>query len=293
MHHNVSSKTPLISVILTLSLLTATQASAAERVFRAVASAVQINPTGPTYVTSYIANTTASVQLDDLYARCIVVDDGQERVAIVVVDSGGLPRDVIDRIKDAAKAKTGLPTDRMLIAATHTHSAPSVFEEKGMDNPDYIRLLIEKVPQGIDQAIRNLAPARIGWTVIQDWEHTHTRRWIRRPDKISLDPFGDPTVRANMHPGFQNPDAIAPSGPSDPDISIVSLQSRVIPSFCWRRAGAYLTDVELAGRSTPDEYTLFNSVCSALGDLATACIVLQSNYKRTEVECLCALRLPQ
>jgi hypothetical protein len=29
-----------------------------------------------------------------------------------------------------------------------------------------------------------------------------------------------------MHPGYQNPDAIGPSGPVDPDISMLSVQSR-------------------------------------------------------------------
>ena len=39
------------------------------------------------------------------------------------------------------------------------------------------------------------------------------------------DPFGNRTVRANMHPGHQNPDAIGPSGPVDPDLSLLSIQS--------------------------------------------------------------------
>jgi len=199
--------------------------ASAANVFRAGAYAIDINPKGPTHIAGNIIDQVNNIQLDDLYARCIVVDDGKERVAIVVVDSASLPREVIDKIKNAASAKTGLPTDRMLISATHTHSAPSAWDTKGMANPDYVQLLVDRVSQGIGQAVRNLRPARIGWTVIQDSEHTHTRRWIRRPDRIDLDPWGQRNVRANMHPGHQNPDVIGPSGPSDPDISIVSLQT--------------------------------------------------------------------
>src|SRR5436305_2462131 len=38
-------------------------------------------------------------------------------------------------------------------------------------------------------------------------------------------PFGELTARANMHPGFQSPDAIGPSGPADPDLTVLSVRS--------------------------------------------------------------------
>ena len=56
-------------------------------------------------------------------------------------------------------------------------------------------------------------------------EFTYCRRWITRPDKMLTDPFGNKTVRAMMHPGFQNPNYIGPSGPTDDDLSILSIQS--------------------------------------------------------------------
>ncbi len=62
---------------------------------------------------------------DPIRARCVVLDDGSIRLAIVVVDTCMMPRELIDRAKELAREKTGIPTDRMLISATHTHSAPS------------------------------------------------------------------------------------------------------------------------------------------------------------------------
>jgi hypothetical protein len=61
--------------------------------------------------------------------------------------------------------------------------------------------------------------------VVEDFDHTHTRRWIRRPDKMIKDPFGVVNVRANLHPGYLNPDVIGPSGPVDPALSLISIQS--------------------------------------------------------------------
>ena len=41
-----------------------------------------------------------------------------------------------------------------------------------------------------------------------------------------------------MHPGYQNPDAIAPAGPVDPALTVLSVQSRSGPAH--RRAGQLL-----------------------------------------------------
>ena len=61
--------------------------------------------------------------------------------------------------------------------------------------------------------------------MVEDFQHTNCHRWIRRPDHIGLDPFGQETVRAMMHPGYQNPDYIGPAGPKDADLSILAVQS--------------------------------------------------------------------
>lgn len=86
-------------------------------------------------------------------------------------------------------------------------------------------MLPARLADAIEGAAQRMVAARAGWTTIDDFEHTHTRRWILRPDRIKTDPFGGKTVRANMHPGYENPDAIAPSGPVDPALSILSLQT--------------------------------------------------------------------
>ena len=68
---------------------------------------------------------------DPIRAKCLVLDDGTTRLAIVVVDSCMMPRELIDRAKALAREKTGIPTERMLISATHTHSAPAAMGALG------------------------------------------------------------------------------------------------------------------------------------------------------------------
>ena len=64
----------------------------------------------------------------DLKARCFVLQRGEVSIAVAVVDSCMIPRDVCDRTKALASQKTGIPIDRIVIAATHTHSAPSTMD---------------------------------------------------------------------------------------------------------------------------------------------------------------------
>ena len=98
---------------------------------------------------------------DRLQAKCLVIDDGTTRLAIVVVDSCMMPRDLLDRAKALAKEKTGIPTEKILISATHTHSAPAAMVGCGCPaDPAYVELLPGRVAEAIERANAALAPAR-------------------------------------------------------------------------------------------------------------------------------------
>lgn len=223
------SKTiPFLTVVaVALTAISPRPANSAGKVFRAGACAIDITPEQlPVIVSGMFLERTADKVHDPLHARCLVLDDGATRVAVVIVDSLLMPRDLLDDAKQQAQAATGIPSERMMIAATHTHSAPSVVGAlgSGVDEP-YRRFLPGRIAKGIELAAGNLAPAKVGWTVVRDAEHTHCRRWILRPDRVGGDPFGGRTVRAMMHPGYQNPSYVGPAGPADPDLSILAVKS--------------------------------------------------------------------
>ncbi|MSU26769.1 MAG: c-type cytochrome [Pedosphaera sp.] len=199
---------------------------AAAPVFRAGAHVADISPTGfPVRVNAMFTERSASKVTDPLFAKALALDDGTTRLVFCVVDTCMIPRDLIDQAKADASKATGIPTERMLVSATHTHSAPSAMGCLGSRvDPGYAAFLPARLTAAIVGAVERLAPARIGWAQADDWEHTFNRRWIRRPDKLLNDPFGQRNVRANMHPGHQSPDAIGPSGPVDPQLSVLAVQ---------------------------------------------------------------------
>ena len=202
-------------------------ASFAHAELRAGAAVVDVTPDRLPVIANCMFNErTANVVNDRLHARGLVLDDGKSKLAIVIVDSCMMPRELLDRAKKLAHDSTGIPVENMLIAATHTHSAPSAMGCLGSDaDPHYPAFLETRLVKCVEQAAKNLAPARIGWAVTQAPNHTHNRRWILKPDKVRQDPFGQPTVRANMHPGYQHPDFIGPSGPVDPALTMLAVQT--------------------------------------------------------------------
>ena len=199
-----------------------------KQTFLAGAAQIDISPRElPVIVSGYFLERTANAIRDRLYARALVFDDGTSRVAICVVDTLFMPRDLLDEAKHLASAKTGIRTENMLVSATHTHTAPSVAGALGTGvDQTYKKFLPSKIAEVIRRANDKREAAGIGWTTIDAPDHTHCRRWILRPDKIQRDVFGRPTVRANMHPGYQNPDFIGPAGPADTELSLLSVQSR-------------------------------------------------------------------
>ena len=178
-------------------------AADAVKIFRAGASVIDITPTGfPVIVNAMFEERTATKAVDPLHSRALALEDGSERVVLAVVDSCMLPRDLLDRAKALASQATGVPVERMLISATHTHSAPAAMGCLGSRaDPRYAAFLPGRIAAGIERAVRARAPARVGWGAVDDYEHTFCRRWIRRPDRLLTDPFGERNVRANMHPG--------------------------------------------------------------------------------------------
>lgn len=200
---------------------------AADPTFRAGAVAMDITPTKlPVRIAGGFLEGQGVKVNDPLFARCIVLDDGKTKLAFVIVDTCMLTQSLIDDAKQRASAECGIPVDHMMVSATHTHSAPAAMACLGTRvDEDYAAWLPGKIAEGIVAAAKRLQPARIGWASIDDWEHTHNRRWIRRADKKITDPFGEATALANMHPGYESPDIIGPSGPVDPGLSVISVQS--------------------------------------------------------------------
>src|SRR6478609_3732260 len=97
----------------------------ADEVLRAGAATSNISPPLGISLNGGMQDRQATNIHDELHARALVLESGPTRVAIVVCDSCMLPRTILDQAKHLAHGHTGIPLERMLISATHTHTAPT------------------------------------------------------------------------------------------------------------------------------------------------------------------------
>ena len=201
---------------------------AATRGFHAGAAVVDISPTRfPVRVAGGFLEGHATQLKDPLFARAIIIENDATKIALVIVDTCMMTQSLIDEAKQTASLATGMPTNHIMVSATHTHSAPAAMACLGTrQDKAYATWLPGKIAEAIVAANKKLQPAKIGWATIDDWQHTHNRRWIRKPESKIVDPFGNATGLAHMHPGYLSPTIVGPSGPVDPSLSIISLQTR-------------------------------------------------------------------
>ena len=196
----------------------------AQAPFRAGAATSNVTPPLGISINGGMTDRKATHVHDDLHARCLVLDDGATKLAIAIVDSCMLPKGVVDAAKKIIEQRTKIPPSHVLIAATHTHSAPTaapVFQSK--PDPQYLNFLAVRIADGVQRADNHLAPASVGWAVGKCPDHVFNRRWKMKPGTIPPDPFGNRTDSVQMNPGVANPNLVEPAGPVDPDVWVLSV----------------------------------------------------------------------
>ena len=161
---------------------------------------------------------------DPLHARAMVFDDGITTLAIAVVDNLGVAREAADDARAIVTQRCGIPPEKILVASTHTHSAPSSNTVEGpAPAVAYRKLLVDGIAESIVLAHAALRPAAVGHAVHALPEEVFNRRWFLKPGKMPLNPFGE-MDKVKMNPGT-SPDVLdRPAGPTDPDITILSVR---------------------------------------------------------------------
>src|SRR5690349_2032153 len=84
---------------------------------------------------------------DPLYARALVLNDGNSAIAILSMDLLGLDFDLVDAVRDGIQQETGIPGAAVMLAATHTHGGPNVghLNCMGSRDPAYTDVLVRKL----------------------------------------------------------------------------------------------------------------------------------------------------
>ncbi|HRX80340.1 MAG TPA: hypothetical protein P5307_14815, partial [Pirellulaceae bacterium] len=162
---------------------------------------------------------------DELHARCLVLDDGQSKLALVVCDLRHISAEVVADAKQIIERSTGIPPQCVLVSATHTHTSTGAKLEEGDGQPyyDYRAFLTRRIADGVQRAVNQLEPARIGWGVAEEPTQVFNRRWFLLPSRGPIYGAHDNIEQVDTNPGYHG--LLRPAGPVDPQIRFLSVQS--------------------------------------------------------------------
>jgi len=214
--------------VLIAAAVDAGAASETNAAFRAGAARSNITPDlGRDIIGGFHPFPAAHVH-DDLWAKCLVLDNGKARLAFVVCDLLGLSRGVSDEARRLVQEETGFPAGQVLVAATHTHSAVSALGGRYSLTPaldDYQKFVARRIADAVRCALNNLEPARIGWATASVPQHVFCRRWFLKPGTMPANPFGGTNDLVKMNPARASASLDKPAGPTDPQICLIAVKS--------------------------------------------------------------------
>jgi hypothetical protein len=193
------------------------------------ATAVITPPLGVSLAGS-MTDRTAEVIHDELHARSLVLDNGDTKIALVVLDLIAARKEWLSEIKHQINSFTGIPMAHILISCTHTHSAPTpapVFQSNV--EKDYLKWAGPRIADSVRIAVQRWQPARIGWAVTQEGRVVFNRRYFMKPGTKLPSPFPGMEDKVKMNPGELNPAIDKPAGPIDPDVTVLAVQKAEQP----------------------------------------------------------------
>ncbi|MBC7759548.1 MAG: neutral/alkaline non-lysosomal ceramidase N-terminal domain-containing protein [Phormidesmis sp. FL-bin-119] len=222
MVHNIWFKRIFYSIIL-LSFFSLKGFSQASEI---LAGASSVNITPPLAYPHYRGESTGAH--DSLYAKALVIKQGEITVALVICDLLWVERSLSSSARLLITEKTGIPYSNIIIAGTHTHTGPAyhpnILELTGTLRPPFA----DDRPSAVKNSYADNLALQIVKSVIiahNSLENVQIETGAGQANGISFNRrFIMKDGKAVFNPGVGNKDAILPAGPVDPQVGILMLR---------------------------------------------------------------------
>lgn len=156
-----------------------------------------------------------STVLDPLFARAVVLDSGNETLAVVSCDLLGIMYESTQRIRETVTTETDIPPDNVLIAATHNHQGPQTVRMFREPDESYVSYLEEQVATAVQLATTRLEPSQMGIAQSEEQSYSHNRRILMEDGRVLL-----PTQ-------VEDPEAVAGvEGPTDTTLGTIAIENK-------------------------------------------------------------------
>lgn len=137
------------------------------------AASVIITPDEPHFLFGfpYVERTSMGTH-DELLSTAIYLSDGEKQAVFISNDLLYVSKDSVKRIREEIFKRTGIPGSSILVAATHTHSAPVTVDLATSENDSvvppadqkYLRFFERKVVEAACEAYGNAEFAEVAFT---------------------------------------------------------------------------------------------------------------------------------
>ena len=161
----------------------------------------KINPKLGIAIEGYYVPRFAKGFLSDLKAIALAVKCGDETAIIVSIDNCSIKSEQIEKLRQAIEASTGISGNNFFITATHSHTAPCLDENGNFiydSEPvkEYLEYLAQRVAVAAEKAIKDLKPAKMGYSVGKAPDRiAYIRRYkMKDGSTMTCPPVNDPNI---------------------------------------------------------------------------------------------------
>lgn len=181
-------------------------------------AAVDITPAPGTPLAGYYYERAATGVHDPLYAKAMVLSDGQTRVALVSLDVISTSRFFVEEARRRIAGQSHLPGQQVMISATHAHTGPVLARtSKRYDDLGGHRSLAQqftdelpaRIAQAVAAAQEALKPVQVFHGAGQEKNLGFNRRYFMRDGSVG------------WNPGKLNTNILHAAGPMDEEAPVV------------------------------------------------------------------------
>ena len=162
---------------------------------------VNIDPMLGIAVRGYYVPRYAKGFLDSLEAAALALRCGETTLILISVDNCGIKAVLADQFRAVIAQSTGVPASHIMIAATHTHTGPSLQDRANAgDTPEecqrYLDFITERLRDVAVLALADLKPAKMGFITGYAPERVaYIRRYkMKDGSTMTCPPINDPNI---------------------------------------------------------------------------------------------------
>lgn len=178
---------------------------------------IEITPSGPIRMEGMLRAHDSTGVHDPIFAKALVLSNGTkpaDAFAIVALDVCAMSAESCRTIRALAEKRTGIPFDRIIVAAKHNHAGPATRDSQNEREKDYVQSLVQKIVTLIEEAAGRLEPAAIGCASGREETISHYRRLLADDGHVVMNWEPWPAERI-----------VRPLGVIDPEVGVLKIMS--------------------------------------------------------------------